>query len=97
MDDRLIQARAERIRRIGLVPGSRVRFSRDFLRDTGCHTGWEPFATGTINSFEQWGNYRLAHITWDDGTERSVAEGNLALDNNRRETETTEWAVAKRL
>jgi len=43
--------------------GDRVAFAAHFLRDTQLHTGWAPFARGTVVSTVE---DPLIAIRWDD-------------------------------
>jgi len=47
-----------------LQPGDRVRYSSEFCRTIGAHTGWTPQARGTITRL--WGrNADFAEVLWD--------------------------------
>lgn len=48
-----------------LSVGNRVRYSREFCRNTGQMTGWTPFAKGTIVELKKLGESTLACIQWD--------------------------------
>ena len=43
--------------------GVRVAFNRQFLHDTGLHTGWAPFARGVVVSTVE---DPLIAVRWDD-------------------------------
>jgi hypothetical protein len=50
--------------------GDKVAFSRQFLQSINMHTGWPPFARGTvidINEVDR--DYKLALIEWTDKPE----------------------------
>jgi hypothetical protein len=57
--------------------GTRVAFSRQFLRDTAQYTGRVPFARGTVKACESFGSGFLAYVHWDDGHAGKVLTSNL--------------------
>ena len=61
--------------------GSRVRYSRSFLKSFQLHTGWHPQARGRVISWpyleEDAGEYR--YVKWDDGSSGYVLSNNLEL------------------
>ena len=64
--------------------GSRVCFSRTFLRNTGQFTGRVPFAVGSVEALEDLGgDLVIAFIRWDDGVEGRVNVKNLILSGRK--------------
>ncbi len=63
--------------------GTRVVFSRQFLRSISAFTGWHPFAKGEVTAIDDLGSIQLAVIKWDDGDSSSVNIGNLIPENRR--------------
>lgn len=62
--------------------GTRVAFSRTFLRNTGSLTDGKPFARGTVTSIEVFDdNFTLAEVAWDEGFESSVNIKNLVAED----------------
>jgi len=46
--------------------GDKVSYSATFLRSIGVYTGPMPFARGTIEKIDDFGNVALAMVNWDD-------------------------------
>lgn len=66
--------------------GTRVRYSRDWLRNTGQFTGpeaptsWGPFARGTVwRIIGPVGNHVAVRVQWENGEHTSVLSANLEL------------------
>lgn len=52
-----------------IAVGTRVGYASAFLRNTGQHTGWAPFAKGTVTELHDIGaRMHLAVVQWDDQT-----------------------------
>lgn len=64
--------------------GSRVCFSRAFLRNTGQFTGPVPFLTGSVVSLENLGgDLVIAFIRWNDDVYGRVNVKNLILADRK--------------
>ncbi|WP_316172953.1 hypothetical protein [Bradyrhizobium sp. SZCCHNRI2049] len=62
--------------------GTRVAFSREFLRNTGQFTGWAPFARGVVHSLLPLSDDRfVATVSWDDGSASGVLNVNLVRED----------------
>jgi hypothetical protein len=48
----------------GITVGTRVAFSRQWLRSTATFTGWRAFGHGTVEAVEN----GIATVRWDDRT-----------------------------
>lgn len=70
---------------ITIEAGTRVRYAREFLRNTGQFTGWAPSARGTVLSVEPFGDKAIAYIRWDGHSQSSdgmaVLTGNLVRED----------------
>lgn len=66
-----------------LLPGTRCRFTKRFLRATCQYTGPAaptsrgPFARGTVTGQEPLSSFLLIRVAWDDGTSSAVNAANL--------------------
>lgn len=66
-----------------LAYGTRVAFSRNFLRSTGQYTGPDapthvgPWARGEVKALQPCGPVVLAYVHWDDGRCGNVNVNNL--------------------
>lgn len=61
--------------------GTRVAFSRKFLRSISAFTGWQPFARGEVTKLESFPEFSLATIAWDDGHVSNVLSTNLVRED----------------
>jgi hypothetical protein len=60
-----------------ITTGTRVAFSRAFLKSIHAFTGWHPFARGEVLNIQDLGGIKLATIAWDCGTGSCVNLKNL--------------------
>jgi len=63
--------------------GDRVRFSTDFLRNTGQYAGRVPWLRGTVTGviLPMSNGMEILHVEWDDGTWGRVLNVNLEPEN----------------
>lgn len=62
--------------------GEKVKFSRDFLRNTGQYTGDVPFARGIVQEVSDLVDMQLVTVQWDTlGVSKALAS-NLTLASN---------------
>jgi hypothetical protein len=57
--------------------GDKVRYSSEFLRNTGQYTGPTPQLKGTVTKVSDMGGKQLVSIKWNDGTEGKALSVNL--------------------
>ena len=67
-----------------MKPGDRVCFARHFLRNTMQHTGDVPFAVGTVEEIDDYGDYSIVQVNWDNlEGHKSVNMNNLILADRK--------------
>lgn len=66
-----------------ITVGTRVVFSRPFLRSIHAFTGWHPFAKGEVAEVIDLSSVTLVRVRWDDGDVSSVNIKNLIPENRR--------------
>lgn len=66
-----------------ITKGTRVVFSRPFLKSIGAFTGWHPFAKGEVIEITALSQITLARVAWDNGDVSRVNVRNLIPENRR--------------
>lgn len=62
--------------------GTRVRYAREFLRNTGQQTGEAPFLRGVVSAVHTYGVLKLAYVFWDgDDKEHHINIKNLVAED----------------
>lgn len=60
-----------------IVVGTRVRYSAEFLRNTGQFSGEVPHLRGEVTMLEPLGQCTLATVSWNNGRSSGVLVANL--------------------
>ena len=64
--------------------GSKVRYSRRFLRDISAHASRAALSmSGVVTENEDWGLTKIASIVWDDGRKSQARLDNLSMAYRR--------------
>lgn len=48
-----------------MVLGTRVAYSRNYLKSTGQITGSVPFLRGTVREVHEYNDFTIVHVKWD--------------------------------